>query len=296
MCRGISRGPLTAEAESTLPLMNSHQDLVGQFLSLHHSSRPLLQPNAWDVGSARLLASMGFEALATTSSGFAATLGRLDGAATRDEVLRHGATLASSVDIPVTADMENGFADDPAGVSETVALVSATRLAGCSIEDFTGRDEDPIYELALATERVTAAAEAAHTGSSHLVLTARAENHIHGRQDLGDTISRLQAYQEAGADVLFAPGLTAAEDIRSIVSAVDRPVNVLALPGCPSIDQLAELGVARVSVGGAFAFAALAGMIDAALELKDSGTYGYWDRVIGTRHLVREAFRAESGS
>jgi 2-methylisocitrate lyase-like PEP mutase family enzyme len=274
--------------------MSSHEEVARRFLALHHGARPLLQPNAWDVGSATLLASLGFEAIATTSSGFAATLGRLDGAATRDEVLEHGARLASSVAVPVAADMENGFADDPAGVAETVSLVCATGLAGCSIEDFTGRNDDPVYGLALAKDRVAAAAEAAHGGPMRLVLTARAENHIHGRHDLADTIVRLQAYQEAGADVLFAPGLHTVEDIGSVVSEVDRPVNVLALPGCPSVDQLAELGVARVSVGGAFAFAALAGAIDAALELRDSGTYGYWDRVVGARASIRDAFSRRS--
>lgn len=264
---------------------------AGHFLAMHRRGRPLLQPNAWDVGSARLLESLGFEAIATTSSGFAATLGRLDGAATREETLAHAAQLANSVEVPVAADTENGFADDPAGVAETVRLACETGLAGCSIEDYTGRDDDPIYDAGLAVERVAAAAEAAHLGPTQLVLTARAENLIHGRDDIADTISRLAAYQEAGADVLFAPGLRSIGDIRSVVSSLDRPVNVLALPGCPSVDELAEAGVARISVGGAFAYAALAGLIDAARELKDSGTYGYWDRVAGARSVIRDAFQ-----
>ncbi len=263
------------------------------FLALHHGDRPLLQPNAWDVGSARLLASLGFEAVATTSSGHAATLGRLDGTVTREEALAHSEQLAVAVEVPVAADTENCFADDVAGVAETVTLACATGLAGCSIEDFT-RDEDTIYDIGLAAERVAAAAEAAHRGPDQLVLTARAENHIHGRNDLADTIARLQAYQEAGADVLFAPGLVTLDDIRSVTSSVDLPVNVLALPGCPSVDELAQIGVARVSVGGAFAFAALAGLIDAATELKNDGTYGYWERVGKAGRTIRSAFEPQA--
>lgn len=260
-----------------------------QFLALHHAGRPLLQPNAWDAGSARVLEALGFEAIATTSSGFAATLGRPDGSVSRDEALAHAATLAAAVDVPVAADTENAFADHPGGVAETVTLASATGVAGCSVEDFTGRRDDPIYDLGLAAERVVAAAEAAHRGPNHLVLTARAENHLHGRVDLADTIARLQAYQEAGADVLFAPGVIAIDDVRTLVSAVDRPVNVLALEGCPSVEELAAVGVARISVGGAFAYVALAAMIDAARELKDEGSYGYWSQVARARSTIRGA-------
>jgi 2-methylisocitrate lyase-like PEP mutase family enzyme len=267
--------------------------IAGRFLALHHQGRPLLQPNAYDVGSARLLASLGFEAIATTSSGFAATLGRLDGSATRDETLAHAAQLAGAVDVPVAADTENGFADDPAGVAETVRLACGTGLAGCSVEDFN-RATGSLYDIGLATERVAAAAEAAHRGPAQLVLTARAENYVHGRPDLADTVARLQAFQEAGADVLFAPGVLALADIRSLVSSVDRPVNVLALAGCPGVDELSSVGVARVSVGGAFAFAALAGLVHAALELKEHGTHGYWARAAAAREKAREVFRTES--
>jgi 2-methylisocitrate lyase-like PEP mutase family enzyme len=270
--------------------MSALEGIAGRFLALHHGDRPLLQPNAWDAGSARLLASLGFEAIATTSSGFAATLGRLDGTVSRGEVLAHGAELARAVGIPVAADTENGFADDPVGVAETVTLACATGLAGCSIEDYTGRDDDPIYDIGLSAERVAAAVDAAHGGPQQLVITARAENHIHGRDDLADTIARLQAYQAAGADVLFAPGVTALGDIRSLVESVDRPVNVLALPGCPPVDELAKVGVARISVGGAFAFVAYAALVDVATELRDDGTYGYWDRVGPARQAIRDAF------
>jgi 2-methylisocitrate lyase-like PEP mutase family enzyme len=232
-------------------------------------------PNPWDAGAARLLASLGFEALATTSSGFAATLGRLDGSVTADEALAHAATIVAATDVPISADLENGFADDPEGVADTIRGALAAGLAGCSVEDFTGRRDDPIYEAGHAAERVRAAAEAAHAGPVHLVLTARAENLLHGRNDLDDTIARLQSFQEAGADVLYAPGLQTADDIRRVVTAVDRPVNVLARAGAPTIGELAEIGVGRVSVGGSFLWVALGAVVDAARELREDGTYGF---------------------
>src|SRR5690348_1478076 len=232
-------------------------DKAAQFLKLHKKGEPLLMPNAWDIGSAGILAWLGFHALATTSSGHAATLGKLDGGVTREEALAHATDLSAGTNLPVSADLENAFADDPDGVAETIRRARETGLAGCSVEDYSGRSEDPIYELALARERVVAAAEIGHSGPVRMVLTARAENLIRGRDDLADTIERLQAYQEAGADVLFAPGLSTAKDIREVVESVDRPVSVLAVRGAPSTGELAALGVARVSVGGAFAFAAL---------------------------------------
>jgi len=268
-------------------------DKAERFLRLHKKGDPLLMPNAWDVGSAGVLAWLGFEALATTSSGHAATLGRLDGGVTRDEALAHATALCAGSDLPVSADLENAFADDPDGVAETIRRASRTGLAGCSVEDYSGRSEDPIYERGLARERIVAAAEIAHSGPVRMVLTARAENHIRGREDLGDTIERLQAYQEAGADVLFAPGLTSAQDIRTVVESVDRPLNVLALRGTPSTGELAALGVARVSVGGAFAFAALGALREAAEELRDQGTYGYLERTALGVQAARSAFRRE---
>src|SRR3954451_9360277 len=189
------------------------------FLALHRPDPPLLIPNPWDAGSARLLASLGFKALATTSSGFAATLGRRDYGVTRDEALDHAAQVVAATELPVSADLENAFADDPAGVAETVKLAIEAGLAGCSVEDATGRDDDPIYEAGLAAERVAAAVEAA---GGDIVITARAENLLHGRDDLDDTIARLQSYAAAGAHVVYAPGLTRIEDIRAVVDAVDR--------------------------------------------------------------------------
>ena len=261
-----------------------------RFLALHESERPLLLPNPWDAGSARLLASLGFHALATTSSGFAATLGRLDYSVTRDEAIEHAAAIAAATDVPVSADLENAFADEPEGVAETIRLALGAGLAGCSVEDATGRDDEPIYGLELAAARVAAAAEAAHAGDVHLVLTARAENHLHGRDDLDDTIARLRAFQDAGADVLYAPGLHRPEDIRRVVESVDRPVNVLAVPGAPPVAELAELGVARVSVGGGFAYAAIGGAVEAARELLEEGTYGFTKRSRAGWRAVHEAF------
>jgi 2-methylisocitrate lyase-like PEP mutase family enzyme len=242
-----------------------------EFLALHVPGQPLLMPNAWDAGSAKLLASLGFAALATTSSGFAMTLGRMDGAVTRDEALAHGAELVGAVGVPVSADLENGFGDELADVVATVAGAVAAGLAGCSIEDFDG---ERLYPAEVAAERVRAAVEAGH-GPDRVVITARAENHIRGHDDLADTIARLQAFQEAGADVLYAPGLTDLGDIRSVVSSVDRPVNVLAMPTVPPVAELAAAGVARISVGGAFAFAALGAVVEAAQELQQQGTYTY---------------------
>jgi 2-methylisocitrate lyase-like PEP mutase family enzyme len=271
----------------------SQAEKAERFLALHRPGQPLLVPNAWDAGSAKLLVSLGFEAIATTSSGHAATLGRLDGSVTRDEALARAASVVAAAEAPVSADLENGFADDPAGVAETVRGALGAGLAGCSVEDFTGDEEDPIYELSAARERAAAAVEAARSGPARLVLTARAENHIHGRPDLDDTIARLRAYEDAGADVLFAPGLSSAEDIRRVAEAVQKPVSVLARPNGPSIAELAELGVSRVSVGGSFAFAALGALVQAGRELREQGTYGWFElSAVGLR-AAREAFESD---
>jgi 2-methylisocitrate lyase-like PEP mutase family enzyme len=268
----------------------SQEDKVARFLELHAGPEVLLLPNPWDQGSAKVLVAVGFQALATTSGGFAATLGRGDGAVTRDEALAHARLLAGAVDVPVSADLENGFADDPAGVAETVRGAVAAGLSGCSVEDFTRDPSVPIYDPILAAERVEAAAAAAHGGPVRIVLTARAENYLHGRTDLAETIARLQSYQEAGADVLYAPGLTDLEDIRQVVSAVDRPVNVLALPQAPTVAELASVGVRRISVGSAFAWVALGGLVEAARELLDVGTYGFGERARDGRMVARQAF------
>jgi 2-methylisocitrate lyase-like PEP mutase family enzyme len=274
-----------AQVTATPP---SLADKIARFRALHVPGRPLLMPNPWDAGTARLLASLGFEALATTSSGFAGTLGRLDGSVTREEALAHAASVVAAVQVPVSADLENGFGDTPDEVVRTVSGAVAAGLAGCSIEDFTGDPAAPIYEPARAAERIEAAAAAAR--QANLVLTARAENYLHGRADLADTIARLRAYGAAGADVLYAPGLRDLEDIRRVVEAVDRPVNVLALPGLPPVADLAAAGVARISVGGAFSMAALGAVGRAGRELLETGSYGFWELAAEGRRLAAAAF------
>ena len=263
--------------------------LFERFLALHHQASPLLMPNPWDVGSAMIFESLGFEALATTSSGFAATLGRLDGGVGRQEVLDHAHAIATAVSIPVSADLENCYADDSIGVAETVTLAAQTGLAGCSIEDYD-RNGDVIYPIEVAVDRTHAAAEAAHGGATQLVLTGRCENFLHGRLDLTDTITRLQAYQDAGADVLFAPGVNATDDLRTLIASVDRPVNVLPRPGMPTVDELGTLGVRRISVGGSMCWTAFDAAVRAASELRDHGTYSYWSAVPDGLAAARAAF------
>ena len=269
--------------------MTDQANRVERFRALHEGEELFLIPNPWDQGSAKLLASLGFEALATTSGGSAATLGRMDGSMTPEEAIASAAAIVEATDLPVSADLENGFAEDPTGVADTMRLALDAGLAGASIEDYSRR-EGALYDVDAASERVAAAAEAAHGGPAQLVLTARAENHLYGVTDLADTIARLQAYQEAGADVLYAPGLIQLEDIRQVVTSVDRPVNVLGRPGAPSVSELAAVGVRRVSVGGAFAYAALGATVEAARELLDEGTYGYFERAGIGLQAARSAF------
>ncbi len=272
----------------------SQSELARRFLDAHVPGTPLLMPNPWDVGSARLFAGLGFEALATTSGGLAASRGRLDGAMNKDEVLGHCGELVAAVDVPVSADLENCFADEPEGVAETIAAAIALGLAGGSVEDFTRDRSDPIYELAQATERVRAAADAAHGGPVPFVLTARAENYLHGRVDLADTIARLQAYQEAGADVLFAPRVVDPSELRQLLASVDRPVNVLVTPDAPSVGELATLGVSRISVGGAVAAAAYGFAVGAVTQLRDEGTPNYWDLAGAARTAMMASFEKPS--
>ena len=276
-----------------MPTAGSTQaERAARFLDLHHADRPLLLPNPWDEGSAKLLASLGFQALATTSSGFAATLGRLDGQVTLDQAIEHASLVAGATTLPVSADLENGFADDPAGVADTVDRAIAAGLSGCSIEDFTRNPDAPIYDIGRAADRIAAAAEAAHRGTVHLVLTARAENYLHGHPDLDDTIARLRAYEEAGADVLFAPGLVKPDDIRQVVESVELPINIVTRSGLPPVAELASLGVRRISVGGAFAFAGLGAVVEAAREFGEDGTYGFMELAQSGGTAARSAFSA----
>ncbi len=260
-----------------------------RFLELHRGERPLLLANAWDVGSARLLAAAGFQALATTSSGHAASLGRLDSGVTRAEAIAHAGALVAAVEVPVSADLEDGFAAEPEGVAETVRLALEVGLAGCSIEDWSAADAR-LHEPDRAAERVAAAAEVAHSGPVRLVLTARAENYLRGNPDLGDTIARLRAYQEAGADVLYAPALDRPEDLRELLASVQAPVNVLARANTPPVAELAAMGVGRVSVGGAFAFAAYGAAVQAGRELLAAGSYGFTELSRAGAQAARATF------
>lgn len=269
--------------------MNAHAEKAASFLELHDRDRPLLLANAWDAGSAKLLTSLGYQALATTSSGFAASLGRLDYGITREESLAHAGALVIATDVPVSADLEDCFAVDTAGVVETVRLALDAGLAGCSIEDWNPR-EQRLYDVDEAAERVAAAAEARHSGDVHLVLTARAENYLRGNPDLNDTIVRLRAYQAAGADVLYAPALDRTEELRAMLAEVELPVNVLARQGTPSVAELAEMGVKRISVGGGFAFAAYGAAVQAARELMNEGTYRFTDLSSVGAKAARTAF------
>jgi 2-methylisocitrate lyase-like PEP mutase family enzyme len=269
--------------------MTTHAEKAAYFLDLHREDRPLLLANAWDVGSAKLLASLGYHALATTSSGYAASLGRLDYGVTRGEALAHAAALVAATDVPVSADLEECFAVDSTGIAETMRLALDAGLAGCSIEDWDPR-EQRLYEVDEAAERVATAAEAAHAGDVHLVLTARAENHLRGNPDVSDTIARLQAYEAAGADVLYAPALDRPEDLREMLAAVDLPVNVLARRGTPPVAELAEMGVRRISVGGGFAFAAYGAALQVASEMMSDGTYSFTDLSTAGAKAARAAF------
>ncbi len=252
-------------------------DLRHAFAELHRRDL-FVMPNPWDVGSALLLQSMGFAALATTSSGFAATLGRDDQQVTRDELLAHTAALTAALQVPLNVDAERCYADDVQGVAETVALIAEAGAAGLSIEDYDPA-RDAIDPVDVATERVAAAAAVA--SRSGLVLTARAENHLYGAGSLDDTIDRLRAYRRAGAQVLYAPGLSRLADIERLVAAVEDPVNVLALPAGPSVAELASVGVRRVSTGGSLAWAAYGALTAAAAELRDRGTSTYTATSLG---------------
>ena len=247
------------------------------FRDLHHREHAFIIPNPWDTGTARLLAQLGFEALATTSAGFAFSLGQADNTVTRAQMMRHLETIVAATPLPVSADLENGFGDSPDTVAETIVLAAAAGVVGGSIEDATARPEDPIYGRGLAVERIRAAATAARALPFPFTLTARCENYLVGRPDLADTILRLQAYQEAGADVLYAPGLSTADEIGAVVRSVDRPVNVvMGLKGVQlNLAELSALGVRRVSVGSALARATLGAFHRAATEMRERGTFDF---------------------
>lgn len=259
--------------------MTSQSEKARAFQALHARPGCFIIPNPWDAGTARLLASLGFEALATTSAGFAFSLGRPDaeGAVNRDETLANARAIVEATDLPVSADLENGFGDPPEVCADTIQHAAAIGLVGGSIEDATGLSAAPIYAFDQAVDRVRAAVHAARSLSFPFMLTARAENYLHGRADLADTIKRMQAFQAAGADVLYAPGLRSREDIATVVRAVDRPVNVvMGLKGPRiTVTELAEIGVKRISVGSALARAALGAFMRASREIRERGTFEF---------------------
>jgi len=268
--------------------MPDQSEKAKTFRALHERDKAFIIPNPWDIGTARLLAKLGFEALATTSAGYAFSVGQRDNTIGRERMLAHARDIVSATDLPVSADLENGFADDPEAVAETVRLAAATGLAGCSIEDMGSNPADPIYALELAADRIRAAAEVVRSLAFPFTLTARAENYLVGKRDLSDTIKRLQAYQEAGANVLYAPGLTSKEDIAAVVKSLDRPVNaIMGLQGVQlSLADLSDLGVKRVSVGSALTRAAFGAFLRAAQEMKDHGTFTFANEAVSFRDIT----------
>jgi 2-methylisocitrate lyase-like PEP mutase family enzyme len=256
-----------------------------RFVELHRRPGAFVIPNPWDAGTARILEHLGFEALTTTSAGLAFALGKRDGTGdvTREETIANAKAIADATDLPVAADLENGFGDSPEAAAETIRFAGeAAGLVGGSIEDSTGDPSRPIYDFAHAVERIAAAVEAARALESPFVLVGRAENYLHGRSDLDDTIRRLQAFEAAGADALYAPGLTRAEDIRTVCSSVTKPVNVVMglRSGSFSVAELASMGVRRISVGSSLSRAALTGFISAAREMKEHGTFKFAETAI----------------
>ena len=262
-------------------------DKAAQFQALHQRAGAFLIPNPWDPGSARILAGLGFEALATSSAASAAALGRRDGKLSRDEALAHARAIVNATTLPVSADLENGFSPAPEGVAQTVLLAAEAGLAGCSIEDSTGDKDAPLFALKLAAERVEAAANAARSLPFRFTLTARAENFVRGRPDLDETIQRLAAYEKAGADVLFAPGLPDLAAVRAVCAAVSKPVNFMVGVRGKSftVAELVAAGVKRISFASSLYRAAIAGLIEAASEARQSGTFGYLETTITSAEL-----------
>jgi 2-methylisocitrate lyase-like PEP mutase family enzyme len=269
--------------------MRTQAEKAAAFKALHQRDGAFVIPNPWDAGTARLLAALGFEALATTSLGWANTLGKVDGtlSVSREEVLTGCRVIAEATDLPVNADLENCYADEPRAAAETIRLAAEAGIVGGSIEDATGRTDKPIYDFSLAVERVQAAAEVAHSLPVPFLLTARAENFLHGRKDLDDTIKRLQAFEKAGADVLYAPGPWDLATIRTLTSSVTKPMNVVmsAADNALTVAQLAEAGVKRISVGGALSRLALAAFMKGAREMREQGGFTWVRETMPGREL-----------
>jgi 2-methylisocitrate lyase-like PEP mutase family enzyme len=267
--------------------MTTQHDKGTQLQALHQAPGVFVIANAWDGGSARILAGLGFRALATSSGACAATLGRVDGKVTRDEALAHARHIVAATDCPVSADLEKGFGDSPEVVAQTIELAAEVGLVGCSIEDATGNPAKPLYDVSQAVERVAAAARAARKLAFPFTLTARAENYLRGNPDLDDTIRRLQAFERAGADVLFAPGLPDLGSVGAVCSALSKPVNfMVAIKGKSfSVAELAAAGVRRISLATSLYRTAMTGLVAAAREVKDSGTFGFLDTAITTAEI-----------
>ena len=267
--------------------MTSQADKAAQFRALHQGPGAFVIANAWDAGSARILAGLGFPALATSSGAQAGTLGRRDGRVTRDEALAHCRAIVTATDLPVSADLEKGFGDEPAVAAETIRLAAAVGLVGGSIEDATGDPDKPLYDLGQATERVAAAVEAARALPFPFTLTGRAEGFLRGNTNLDDAISRLQAFEQAGADVLMAPGLPDLASVRAVCAALSKPFNfMVGIKGKSfTVAELEAAGVRRISLATSLYRAAMTGLIDAAREAKERGTFGYLDRSLATPDL-----------
>jgi len=265
----------------------SQSDKATRFRALHHGPGAFLIPNPWDAGSARILAGLGFEALATSSGASAGILGRRDGKVTREEALAHARAIVGATDLPVSADLEKGFGDAPAVAAETIRLAAEVGLVGGSIEDATGDTDKPLCDLSLAAERVAAAVQAARALPFPFTLTARAENYLRGNPNLDDTIKRLQAFEKAGADVLFAPGLPDLEAVRTVCAAVSKPFNfMVGIKGKSfTVAELTAAGVKRISLATSLYREAMSGLVNAAREVKDKGTFGYLDRSLTTPEL-----------
>lgn len=266
--------------------MTDQAEKARRFRALHERDGAFVIPNPWDAGSAKILAAMGFEALATTSAGFAYSMGRLDGQVTREEKLAHAAALCAATDLPVSADMENCFADAPEGVAGTIRLAAAAGLVGCSIEDYTDKPAAKIYDFDLAVARVKAGVEAARGLVFPFTITARAEGVLRGLCDLDEAIRRLKAFEEVGADVLYAPGLTTLDQVRAVTSAVAKPVNVLATPDF-TVAGLSEAGAKRISLGSWNYVTAMSGFVEAARQMKDAGSFAALGKGIRSRDIAQ---------
>ena len=266
----------------------SQSDKADRFQALHDGPGAFVMPNPWDAGSARILAGLGFAALATSSGAHAGTLGRRDGEVRRDEALAHGRAVAAAVDIPVSADLENGFGHAPSAAAETVRLAAESGLVGCSIEDYSGETERPLYDIDEATARIAGAVVAARAPGFAFTLTARSENFLRGNPDLDDTIARLQAYEKAGADVLMAPGLPDLAAVEAVCAALSKPVNFMAGMRGKSFAraELENAGVRRISLATSLYRAAMSGLVAAAREAKEAGTFGYVDSTLTTPEVI----------